>query len=185
MIRHFFSKHQFRKLTYRNLCENITSMLSTLLKCIGRLGRYIPTLEIKLILIAAFLQDLSIMNWTTNFGFDDDEDLQPKKHKEPSRAKKPKLDATKVDSMSLDPSFTFKAPRTAKKESQVSWSDTYEPKSVTDLVIHHKKVEDLEAALKSCDGKIVLLTGPSGSGKTVSLKCICKKLNIGKKISRY
>lgn len=118
-----------------------------------------------------------IMNWPTSFGFDDL--CEPTgKRVEPQKPKKAKVDSE--DFISLDPSFSFKVPRSVKKESQVSWVDTYEPKSFSELVVHHKKLEEVEMALRNPQEKILLLTGPSGSGKTTSLKCICKKLGIGK-----
>uniref|UniRef100_A0A8D8TWW1 Cell cycle checkpoint protein RAD17 n=1 Tax=Cacopsylla melanoneura TaxID=428564 RepID=A0A8D8TWW1_9HEMI len=132
------------------------------------------------------------MHWPTNFGFDDLCEPQTKPTHPPP--KKPKLsnpdknsitDLTEDDSSvpsSQETKFQFKVPKASgkKNSSQVSWVDTYEPKSVSELVVHVKKVEEVENVLRTNPReKFVLLTGPSGSGKTVTLRCTCKKLNIG------
>lgn len=69
-----------------------------------------------------------------------------------------------------------------------SWLEQYKPKSVAELAIHVKKINELEAWLKQPTNlitrtKFLLLTGPPGCGKTTMLHTVCK--SCGYKIQEW
>lgn len=63
------------------------------------------------------------------------------------------------------------------------WSDKHTPKSVSDLAVHKKKIEELQTWLqrhlnsKSMRSPMVLLTGPAGAGKSALVQVLAKELN--------
>lgn len=62
-----------------------------------------------------------------------------------------------------------------------SWIERYKPLSKNELIIHKKKIEEVETWLLSCGGgeaKVLLLTGPPGSGKMTTLKVLCNHLKV-------
>ncbi|XP_070599206.1 LOW QUALITY PROTEIN: cell cycle checkpoint protein RAD17 [Erythrolamprus reginae] len=72
-------------------------------------------------------------------------------------------------------------------QSQIeSWVDKYKPKTQSDLVIHKKKIEEVERWLKDHilqnqtrqGGSILVLTGPSGCGKSATVEILAKDLGI-------
>ncbi|XP_052688808.1 cell cycle checkpoint protein RAD17-like isoform X8 [Crassostrea angulata] len=63
------------------------------------------------------------------------------------------------------------------------WSDKHTPKSVSDLAVHKKKIEELQTWLqrhlnsKTMRSPMVLLTGPAGAGKSALVQVLAKELN--------
>lgn len=71
------------------------------------------------------------------------------------------------------------------KEKSFDFDSKFEPKQISELAVHPKKLRDLQDCLLEILSKtdtnhpqFVLLSGPSGSGKSVSLKVICRELGI-------
>lgn len=69
-----------------------------------------------------------------------------------------------------------------------NWLEQYKPKTVGELAIHVKKVNELEAWLKQPTSlitrtKFLLITGPPGCGKTTMLHIVCK--SCGYKIQEW
>ncbi|XP_039176676.1 LOW QUALITY PROTEIN: cell cycle checkpoint protein RAD17 [Crotalus tigris] len=66
------------------------------------------------------------------------------------------------------------------------WVDKYKPKTQIDLVIHKKKIEEVERWLKDHifqnqprqGGSILVLTGPPGCGKSATVEILAKDLGI-------
>ncbi|XP_026527607.1 LOW QUALITY PROTEIN: cell cycle checkpoint protein RAD17 [Notechis scutatus] len=66
------------------------------------------------------------------------------------------------------------------------WVDKYKPKTQSDLVIHKKKIEEVERWLKDHifqnqprqGGSILVLTGPPGCGKSATVEILAKDLGI-------
>ncbi|KAL4609492.1 cell cycle checkpoint protein RAD17 [Arapaima gigas] len=71
-------------------------------------------------------------------------------------------------------------------QQDVSWVDKYSPHTQSDLAVHKKKIEEVEAWLKlhmdggmqQMGGAILLLTGPSGCGKTATVKVLGQELGF-------
>ncbi|XP_060522258.1 cell cycle checkpoint protein RAD17 [Cylas formicarius] len=89
---------------------------------------------------------------------------------------------TKLLTKSLDNGQTSE-----NKVSLLNLQKKIVPKSVADLAIHTKKIQELQGWLKfslSPPGQekkctpILLLSGPTGSGKTITLQVISKELNV-------
>ncbi|CAG9786694.1 unnamed protein product [Diatraea saccharalis] len=63
-----------------------------------------------------------------------------------------------------------------------NWMKNFDPKSVDDLAVHNKKIQDIEEWLRiTCcnnNSDILLLTGPVGCGKTTTIHMLAKKHNI-------
>lgn len=62
------------------------------------------------------------------------------------------------------------------------WLEKITPKSVEDLCIHPKKIEEIEAWLNNSmvnhsSPSLLHITGPSGSAKTIAMKILCKEMN--------
>lgn len=93
--------------------------------------------------------------------------LSPSPSEPPCKKVKRFLSTTTIDSKS----------KSKLHLSDNDWLDEFAPKTVTDLALHPKKIEELEEWLEECseyENSILLLTGPSGSGKTTSIKMIAK-----------
>jgi len=66
-----------------------------------------------------------------------------------------------------------------------NWLENFVPKTVDELAVHNKKIEELQLWFNSYDssvktnnpGAILLLTGPPGSCKTTALKLIASNLD--------
>ncbi|XP_066469640.1 cell cycle checkpoint protein RAD17 isoform X2 [Tiliqua scincoides] len=66
------------------------------------------------------------------------------------------------------------------------WVDKYKPKAQNELAIHKKKIEEVEAWLKTRvfqrqakqGGSVLLLTGPPGCGKSATVEILSKDLGI-------
>lgn len=69
--------------------------------------------------------------------------------------------------------------RAKEKFQSIDWLKTFQPKEVSDLALHPKKLEDLRNWFKlSCTkapNKILLLEGPTGCGKATSLRLVAKE----------
>lgn len=66
--------------------------------------------------------------------------------------------------------------------SSSTWLEKYRPKSIDDLVIHPKKLKEVEEwfvkhQANPCE-KYLILVGPCGCGKTVSLRAVAKKFDF-------
>lgn len=63
-----------------------------------------------------------------------------------------------------------------------NWIDSFEPKTIDDLAVHAKKIQEVQDWLSHCDvlkkrklpAQIGLITGPAGSGKTATIKVLAK-----------
>lgn len=65
--------------------------------------------------------------------------------------------------------------------SSHDWLKEFTPKTVADLAIHPKKIEELEEWIEESgeyENSILLLTGPAGSGKTTTIKLIAKNMGF-------
>ncbi|OCU02360.1 hypothetical protein XELAEV_18008122mg [Xenopus laevis] len=66
------------------------------------------------------------------------------------------------------------------------WIDKYRPEIQAELAVHKKKIEEVEAWLKTHvekrpqkqGGQILLLTGPPGCGKTATIQVLTKEMGI-------
>lgn len=71
---------------------------------------------------------------------------------------------------------------TSSTGSEDDWHQKYCPKSVDQLAVNSKKLNELESWLQQSfankSSKFLLLTGPSGCGKTTALQVLCRKLNL-------
>ncbi|XP_018575821.2 cell cycle checkpoint protein RAD17 [Anoplophora glabripennis] len=71
-----------------------------------------------------------------------------------------------------------------KMRNSFNFYDEIAPKTIEDLAVHSKKIEDVQKWLilnvlnQEMKNKFLLLSGPSGSAKTTTLKVLCKKLSI-------
>ena len=75
-------------------------------------------------------------------------------------------------------------PDRAEVESHRPWADRYGPTNLEDLMIHKKKVTDVQTWLQGkFDGrnpqKLLILKGPAGSGKTTTLSLLAKAMGVG------
>ncbi|CAF3488237.1 unnamed protein product [Rotaria sp. Silwood1] len=78
----------------------------------------------------------------------------------------------------------------AKKINQQNdelWTTLFQPKTRHDLILHPRKIKELEDILqRSCEivktnkqsSKLILISGPSGSGKSTCLRILAASLNI-------
>ena len=98
--------------------------------------------------------------------------------------KVPKVQKRKASQIA---SSTKKSDATAANVRETSiWSDDYKPKSLDQLAVHPKKVDEVKTWLsnqKLGNGKavkpgILLLRGPPGSGKTATLQTVAKHLDF-------
>ncbi|XP_055842875.1 cell cycle checkpoint protein RAD17 [Episyrphus balteatus] len=92
-------------------------------------------------------------------------------------------------------SFNFKTPSAndsaiSNKESNkieslvqsANWIECFEPKTIDDLAVHAKKIQEVQDWMQHCDimkkkkfpAQICLITGPAGSGKTATIKVLAK-----------
>lgn len=63
------------------------------------------------------------------------------------------------------------------------WTERYGPRDLDELMVHKKKVADVQKWLENCrqgqDQKILLvLKGPSGAGKTATIAALAKAMNL-------
>ncbi|KAI9465709.1 Rad17-domain-containing protein [Lactarius psammicola] len=66
------------------------------------------------------------------------------------------------------------------------WADKYEPRSLGDLAVHKRKVDDVRRWLveafseqgRSERRRLLILTGPAGSGKTATLRVLAQEMNF-------
>ncbi|XP_050297927.1 cell cycle checkpoint protein RAD17 [Anthonomus grandis grandis] len=79
------------------------------------------------------------------------------------------------------------SPRTsfARNNSNIDFFKLIEPKTPSDLMIHSKKVQEVEGWLKHVieqkqrlKTEFCLLTGPTGSGKTCTIQTLCKTMGV-------
>ncbi|XP_055634283.1 cell cycle checkpoint protein RAD17 [Toxorhynchites rutilus septentrionalis] len=97
-------------------------------------------------------------------------------------SKKTKL--TKTSSFShVERNRTTAAP-TSEQARQTDWSVDFEPKSVAELAVHAKKIEEIQQWFKTYDRvkdtdpvAILLVSGPSGTGKSTTIRTIARELN--------
>ncbi|CAF1056012.1 unnamed protein product [Adineta ricciae] len=78
--------------------------------------------------------------------------------------------------------------KTKTKSNDELWSSLFRPKTRHDLVVHPKKVKELQEILeRSCEivknnhkrpAKLILISGPSGSGKSTCLRILASSMNI-------
>ncbi|KIW15664.1 hypothetical protein PV08_05713 [Exophiala spinifera] len=73
--------------------------------------------------------------------------------------------------------------QTQPEEGHRPWADRYGPNSLEELVVHKKKVSDVQNWLQGkIDGrngqKILVLKGPAGSGKTTTLSLLAKSMGL-------
>lgn len=67
-----------------------------------------------------------------------------------------------------------------------NWIDLYAPKTIEELAVHPKKIQELEQWLKHCEimkrkkqpAQLCLLTGPSGCGKTAAVQVLAKDMKF-------
>lgn len=107
--------------------------------------------------------------WVTpSFDSFTDDDVPPAKK---TTAKKIPFDANEAP-----------APVVSKENSSSTWLEKYRPKTIDDLVIHPKKLKEVEEwfckhQANQCE-KYLILVGPCGCGKTVSLRAVAKKFDF-------
>lgn len=74
----------------------------------------------------------------------------------------------------------------SKNEQRELWIDKYEPKSVPELAMNKKKVQEFVEIAEREHG-ILILHGPTGCGKTAMIKAFCtgseKKLEKHKEMT--
>ncbi|CAF1146868.1 unnamed protein product [Adineta steineri] len=77
--------------------------------------------------------------------------------------------------------------KTETKSNDELWSTLFQPKKRQDLIIHAKKIKELEELLlRSCEinkttkrpSKLILISGLSGTGKSTCLRILASSLNI-------
>ncbi|XP_062828370.1 LOW QUALITY PROTEIN: cell cycle checkpoint protein RAD17 [Anolis carolinensis] len=79
----------------------------------------------------------------------------------------------------------YKAPKQHHGQIE-TWVDKYKPQIQDELAVHKKKIEEVEAWLKSHifqrqtkqGGSILLLTGPPGCGKSATVEILAKDLGV-------
>ncbi|XP_042306110.1 LOW QUALITY PROTEIN: cell cycle checkpoint protein RAD17 [Sceloporus undulatus] len=100
----------------------------------------------------------------------------------------PLLDSCKSEKKKRKPLSTDERHKFPKqKHNQIeTWVDKYKPKTQNELAVHKKKIEEVEAWLKSHifqrqpkqGGSILLLTGPPGCGKSATVEILAKDLGF-------
>ncbi|KAL6249790.1 RFC checkpoint protein Rad17 [Rhinocladiella similis] len=75
------------------------------------------------------------------------------------------------------------ADQTLPEEGHRPWADRYGPNNLEELVVHKKKVSDvqnwLQGKIEGRNGqKILVLKGPAGSGKTTTLSLLAKSMGL-------
>lgn len=69
-----------------------------------------------------------------------------------------------------------------RENSSSTWLDKYQPKTIDELVIHPKKVKEIEDWFckhqTNQREKYLILVGPCGCGKTVSLRAVARKFDL-------
>ncbi|XP_075448301.1 cell cycle checkpoint protein RAD17 isoform X2 [Ascaphus truei] len=76
--------------------------------------------------------------------------------------------------------------QTASQSQNDPWVDKYRPEVQTELAVHKKKIEEVEAWLRTHVGQrpqkqggpVVLLTGPPGCGKTATIQVLTQEMGI-------
>jgi cell cycle checkpoint protein len=81
------------------------------------------------------------------------------------------------------PSVNAAAPQLSTAEhSTLTWLEKYQPKTPDDLVIHPKKVKEVEEWFRNYASfgteKYLILSGPCGCGKATTLRVLAKSLNF-------
>ncbi|EXJ64061.1 hypothetical protein A1O7_00397 [Cladophialophora yegresii CBS 114405] len=71
----------------------------------------------------------------------------------------------------------------AEVEGHAPWADRYGPTSLEELMVHKKKVSDVQSWLQGkIDGqnnqKLLVLKGPAGSGKTTTVSLLAKAMGL-------
>lgn len=63
-----------------------------------------------------------------------------------------------------------------------NWMKNFDPKTVGDLAVNNKKIQEVEEWVKTMCGRnssdMLLLTGPVGCGKTTTLRTLADKYHI-------
>ncbi|CAF3471074.1 unnamed protein product [Rotaria socialis] len=97
-----------------------------------------------------------------------------------------KLSSQQFSSTSSSTARSIMAKQIVKQDDEL-WSMLFQPKSRYDLILHQKKIKDLEQILQiSCGivttdkrpSKLILISGPTGSGKSTCLRILAASLNI-------
>ncbi|UJR30726.1 hypothetical protein I4U23_018246 [Adineta vaga] len=109
------------------------------------------------------------------------------------QTKSPKTFVSKLSSQSQQSSITSSSTarsimtKTKTKQNDELWSTLFRPKTRHDLILHPKKIKELEESLeRSCElvkspkrpSKLILMSGPSGSGKSTCLRILASSMNI-------
>ncbi|KAJ8968641.1 hypothetical protein NQ314_002201 [Rhamnusium bicolor] len=100
--------------------------------------------------------------------------------------KSPVKNVNKKTSRNMDPEQVTADFRNTVTESQTfNFSKNIAPKTITDLAVHPKKIQEVEEWLKlnvanqkMNYSSFLLLSGPTGSGKTATINVLCKKMEI-------
>ncbi|XP_021694694.1 cell cycle checkpoint protein RAD17 [Aedes aegypti] len=95
----------------------------------------------------------------------------------------PSIKKTKLDrSTSLGQNATSTVP-TVTDPGQIDWSIDLAPKSVADLAVHFKKIEEVQQWFRTYDrvkgtdpAAILLVSGPAGCGKSSTIKTVAGEL---------
>lgn len=58
------------------------------------------------------------------------------------------------------------------------WVDKYAPKSLDEVIIQEKKVQEFSQIMQNDKVKILLMTGPPGCGKNSLINLYCQRNNI-------
>lgn len=89
------------------------------------------------------------------------------------------MDKTKKRKLQdLDDTLAAEQDDDIERFQSIDWLKKFQPKEVSDLAVHPKKLEELRAWLKLSENvpnKILILEGPAGCGKTSALKVIAKE----------
>ncbi|XP_067087990.1 cell cycle checkpoint protein RAD17 [Osmerus mordax] len=97
------------------------------------------------------------------------------------RPRKRKVDPVRSDLQTPDPYSRDVAPRNQEEP----WVDTHSPGSQAELVVHKKKIEEVENWITAHvdpktfkGGAILLLSGPSGCGKSTTVRVLARELGV-------
>lgn len=105
-------------------------------------------------------------------------DLSQNTRSNSSINKQSKTTNTKLPQSSNSPEF---------KLNSSNWIENFQPKTIDDLAVHPKKIEEVLNWFKSCESHdektsekyapMLILTGPAGSGKTATIRTIAQHLS--------
>lgn len=120
----------------------------------------------------------------------DEEDAQEENIKQPQKVKKQKLSSLRSHIKSFSSATTPQTTRSPTPESTRStdttntndqWIDKYAPRSVSEVSIHTKKLDEVKKDLTEMISgvspyRILVLSGPAGSSKSTIASCLSKEL---------